>query len=91
MFSRTEYFVSVVALESLVSAYACVVEIGACIEPLSVAWYAVKRSGFVKGQTALVTGSGPVSKLMLSGIPLTPAPQIGLFLLKVLRYVELLI
>lgn len=37
------------------------VDIGACVEPLAVAWYAIKRSGFTKGQTALVLGSGPVS------------------------------
>jgi len=47
-------------------------DIGACIEPLAVAYYAVKRSGFKKGQTALVNGAGPI----------------GLFLLKVLRYID---
>ncbi|KAF8730359.1 hypothetical protein AX14_005597 [Amanita brunnescens Koide BX004] len=40
-------------------------EIGACIEPISVAWHAIKRSGFVKGQSALVLGSGPIGFLVL--------------------------
>ncbi|TFK73163.1 alcohol dehydrogenase GroES domain protein [Pluteus cervinus] len=44
-------------------------EVGACIEPLAVAWYAVKRSGFKPGDSALILGAGPI----------------GLFLLKVLR------
>ncbi|KAF8646623.1 hypothetical protein AX16_007124 [Volvariella volvacea WC 439] len=44
-------------------------EVGACIEPLAVAWYAVKKSGFKPGQSALINGAGPV----------------GLFILKVLR------
>lgn len=47
-------------------------DIGACIEPLAVAYYSVKRSGYKKGQTALVNGAGPI----------------GLFLLKVLRYID---
>ncbi|KAF9453381.1 2,3-butanediol dehydrogenase [Macrolepiota fuliginosa MF-IS2] len=47
-------------------------EVGACIEPLSVAYYAVKRSGFTAGQTVLVIGAGPI----------------GLFLLKVLRSID---
>ncbi|RDB17389.1 (R,R)-butanediol dehydrogenase [Hypsizygus marmoreus] len=44
-------------------------DVGACVEPLAVAWHAVKRSGFVKGQSALVLGAGPI----------------GIFLVKVLR------
>ncbi|KAG6878828.1 hypothetical protein C0992_007406 [Termitomyces sp. T32_za158] len=44
-------------------------EIGACIEPLAVAWYAIKRSGFSAGKSVLVLGAGPI----------------GLFLLKILR------
>ncbi|KAF9461749.1 alcohol dehydrogenase GroES domain protein [Collybia nuda] len=44
-------------------------DVGACVEPLAVAWHAVKRSGFTKGQSALVLGAGPI----------------GLFLLKVLQ------
>ncbi|KAJ3503675.1 hypothetical protein NLJ89_g8328 [Agrocybe chaxingu] len=41
----------------------------AMIEPLAVAWHAVKRSGFKPGQSVLIVGAGPI----------------GLFLLKVLR------
>ncbi|KAF5384211.1 hypothetical protein D9615_003458 [Tricholomella constricta] len=44
-------------------------EIGACIEPLAVAWYAIERSGFTKGQSVLILGAGPI----------------GLFLLRILR------
>jgi len=47
-------------------------EVGATLEPLAVAWYAVKRSGFKIGQTAFVIGAGPI----------------GLFLLKVLRSID---
>ena len=35
-------------------------DVGATLEPLAVAWYGVKKSGFKKGQTALITGAGPV-------------------------------
>ncbi|KAF4579345.1 hypothetical protein EYR36_001155 [Pleurotus pulmonarius] len=48
------------------------VEIGATIEPLAVAYHAVKRSGYKKGDTALISGAGPI----------------GLFLLKVLRSID---
>ncbi|KAF4613249.1 hypothetical protein D9613_010930 [Agrocybe pediades] len=47
-------------------------EVGAMIEPLAVAYYSVKRSGFKKGQNALVIGGGPI----------------GLFILKVLRSID---
>ncbi|KAL4269476.1 zinc-containing alcohol dehydrogenase family protein [Pleurotus pulmonarius] len=47
-------------------------EIGATIEPLAVAYHAVKRSGYKKGDTALISGAGPI----------------GLFLLKVLRSID---
>ncbi|KDR76847.1 hypothetical protein GALMADRAFT_225704 [Galerina marginata CBS 339.88] len=47
-------------------------DVGACMEPLAVAWYAVKRSGFKKGDTALISGAGPI----------------GLFLLIVLRSID---
>ncbi|KAG6872562.1 hypothetical protein C0995_008835 [Termitomyces sp. Mi166 len=36
------------------------VDIGACIEPLAVAWYAIKRSGFSAGKSVLVLGAGPI-------------------------------
>jgi hypothetical protein len=35
-------------------------EAGAMVEPLSVAYYGVKRSNFQKGETALVVGAGNV-------------------------------
>ncbi|KAF7762446.1 hypothetical protein Agabi119p4_9039 [Agaricus bisporus var. burnettii] len=44
-------------------------EIGACIEPLAVAYHAVKRSGFTGDGAALVIGAGPI----------------GLFVVKILR------
>ncbi|KAJ8469343.1 hypothetical protein ONZ45_g16923 [Pleurotus djamor] len=47
-------------------------EVGAFVEPLAVAWHAVKRSGYKKGDTALILGGGPI----------------GLLLLKVLRVVD---
>ncbi|KAF8352039.1 alcohol dehydrogenase GroES domain protein [Amanita rubescens] len=40
-------------------------DIGACIEPISVAWHAINRSKFVKGQSALVLGAGPIGFLVL--------------------------
>ena len=33
---------------------------GALVEPMAVAWHAVKRSGVKKGQTALIAGAGPI-------------------------------
>jgi hypothetical protein len=36
------------------------VDVGATLEPLAVAWYGVKKSSFKKDQTALITGAGPV-------------------------------
>ncbi|KAF8152928.1 alcohol dehydrogenase GroES domain protein [Crassisporium funariophilum] len=45
------------------------IEIGAVIEPLAVAYYAVKRSGFKPGQTALVVGAGPqLLEFMISNL-----------------------
>lgn len=35
-------------------------DIAALVEPLSVAWHAVRLSGFKAGQSALVIGSGPI-------------------------------
>ncbi|KAK9450189.1 chaperonin 10-like protein [Limtongia smithiae] len=35
-------------------------DLGALMEPLSVAWHAIKLSGFEAGKTALVLGSGPI-------------------------------
>ncbi|KAF5350470.1 hypothetical protein D9756_008627 [Leucocoprinus leucothites] len=47
-------------------------EIGACVEPLSIAYHSVKRSNFKPGQTVLIAGSGPI----------------GLFLLKVIKSLD---
>jgi len=44
-------------------------DVAACIEPLCVAWHAVHRGNFKKGDTCLIAGSGPI----------------GLFVLKVLK------
>ncbi|QOU21045.1 hypothetical protein BRETT_000762 [Brettanomyces bruxellensis] len=35
-------------------------DIAALVEPISVAWHAVERANFKKGQTALVLGGGPI-------------------------------
>jgi (R,R)-butanediol dehydrogenase/meso-butanediol dehydrogenase/diacetyl reductase len=34
--------------------------LGALVEPMSVAWHAVERSGVQPGQTALIAGAGPI-------------------------------
>jgi len=47
-------------------------DVGAVLEPLAVAWYGVKKSNFKKGQTAFITGAGPI----------------GLCILKVLRSID---
>jgi len=44
-------------------------DVAACIEPIAVAWYAVKRSNFRPENTCLIVGSGPI----------------GLFVIKVLK------
>ena len=36
------------------------VDVGAVLEPLAVAWYGVKKSNFKKGQIAFIIGAGPV-------------------------------
>lgn len=36
------------------------VDVGAMMEPLSIAWHAVKRSNFKAGDTVLILGAGPV-------------------------------
>lgn len=77
-------------LKSLKMPFAMVVEVGAMMEPLAVAWHGVKRSAFKPGDKCLVLGSGPVSRFHTSVSytlhNLTPA-QIGLLVLKVLKYV----
>lgn len=64
-------------------------DFGACTEPLAVAWYAVKRSGFEESQTTLIIGAGPVSDFFcpgLSSILIDHFFEIELFLLIVLSY-----
>lgn len=41
-------------------------EVGALLEPMSVAYYALKRSGDVKGKTVLISGAGTIGQLILS-------------------------
>ena len=41
-------------------------EIGALLEPLSVAFYALKRAGDVKGKSVLISGAGTIGQLILS-------------------------
>ncbi|KIY43444.1 NAD(P)-binding protein [Fistulina hepatica ATCC 64428] len=48
------------------------VDVAACTEPLAVAYSAVKRGGFIRGQRAAILGAGPI----------------GLFVLKVLRFID---
>ena len=38
------------------------VDIGALMEPLAVAWHAVKRSNMKPGDKVLILGAGPVSR-----------------------------
>lgn len=41
-------------------------EVGALLEPMSVAYYALKRAGGVKGKTVLVSGAGTIGQLILT-------------------------
>ncbi|CAA7263286.1 unnamed protein product [Cyclocybe aegerita] len=41
-------------------------EIGAMIEPLAVAWHAMKRGNFQDGQSALILGAGPIGLFLLT-------------------------
>ncbi|KAF5313340.1 hypothetical protein D9611_008667 [Ephemerocybe angulata] len=43
-------------------------EAGAMLEPLAVAFHAVRRSGYVPGQTILISGAGPIGLLILKVI-----------------------
>ena len=43
------------------------VDVGAMVEPLAVAWRAVKRAQISPGSSALLLGAGPVS-YMSSGV-----------------------
>ncbi|KAK7437222.1 hypothetical protein VKT23_018664 [Stygiomarasmius scandens] len=52
-------------------------DIGACIEPLGVAWYAVKRGEFTPGQKVLVCGAGPIGLFILKCIKsIDPTTQV---------------
>ncbi|THU85467.1 alcohol dehydrogenase GroES domain protein [Dendrothele bispora CBS 962.96] len=54
-------------------------DVGACIEPLAVAWYAVKRSEFTPGQTVLICGGGPIGLFILKCIKsIDPTSQVFL-------------
>ena len=60
--SKKGYPVSVFCcLQIRIEAMSLPVEVGACVEPLSIAYHAVKRSNFKPGQTVLIAGAGPVS------------------------------
>ena len=45
-----------------ISSYRWLVDVGAMIEPLAVAWHAINRSAFKEGANVLVIGSGPVRR-----------------------------
>ena len=45
----------------LLSAYMHAVDVGAMVEPLAVAWRAVKRAQISPGNSILLLGAGPVS------------------------------
>ncbi|OJJ52811.1 hypothetical protein ASPSYDRAFT_213373 [Aspergillus sydowii CBS 593.65] len=60
------------ASEIVVKHYSCIplpdsvsLKVGALMEPLAVAWHCVRISGFQKGQTALITGAGPIGLAIL--------------------------
>lgn len=53
-------------------------EIGALIEPLSVAWHAVKISKLHKGNSALIIGAGPVGLLVLLVLRAFGASWVGI-------------
>ncbi|KAI5480850.1 hypothetical protein MNV49_006659 [Pseudohyphozyma bogoriensis] len=65
-----------VVVEPVISCHKCFacnsgvnnVQIGAMVEPLSVALHAVERSGFKKGDTALVLGAGPIGILTITAL-----------------------
>ena len=41
-------------------------EVGALLEPMSVAFYALKRAGDVKGKSILISGAGTIGQLILT-------------------------
>lgn len=40
-------------------------EVGALVEPIAVGWHAVRQANFQPGQTALITGAGPIGAVTL--------------------------
>lgn len=52
-------------------------QIGALVEPLSVGWYAIETGSFSLGQTALVTGAGPVGAGLVACLRTAGAGWIG--------------
>ncbi|CCM00820.1 uncharacterized protein FIBRA_02862 [Fibroporia radiculosa] len=53
-------------------------DIGALIEPLSVAWHAVKVSTFTPGDSALIIGGGPIGLLVLIVLRAQDASWVGI-------------
>ncbi|KIP10750.1 hypothetical protein PHLGIDRAFT_125272 [Phlebiopsis gigantea 11061_1 CR5-6] len=52
-------------------------EIGALVEPLAIAWHAVKRSAFRPGDKCLIMGSGPIGLMMSKVLQAKGAGWIG--------------
>ncbi|KAI0634575.1 alcohol dehydrogenase GroES domain protein [Trametes polyzona] len=52
-------------------------DIGALMEPLSVAWHAVKRSSFKAGDSVFILGAGPIGLLVLRVVKAFGASWIG--------------
>lgn len=52
-------------------------EVGAMVEPLSVAWHAVKRSAFKPRDKCLIMGSGPIGLMVLKVLQARGASWIG--------------
>lgn len=40
-------------------------DVGALAEPIAVGWHAMRQAGFQPGQTALITGAGPIGAMIL--------------------------
>ena len=43
-------------------------DLGALIEPMAVGWHAVRRSGFLLGETAMVVGAGPIGLVTMMAL-----------------------
>ncbi|EIW53227.1 alcohol dehydrogenase GroES domain protein [Trametes versicolor FP-101664 SS1] len=52
-------------------------DVGAMMEPLSIAWHAVKRSNFKAGDSVLILGAGPIGLLTLRVVHALGATWIG--------------